>query len=166
MTESLIMQKVHFWTLNGINGSTANPGRAPIVRTKKQMNKCMAEMLKTSSTVTVLFREVNITICIVSSGRRIVTCTILLPTICSSIYLFICLHLSISLSCSTEKKAGNRERETDRQTDRQASGRSAMPKVVSAMPKLISASPKCVYTLDTLYQITIISVLTCINLTY
>ena len=35
-----------FWTLNGINGSLANPGRAPILRTKsvtkKQMNKCMA----------------------------------------------------------------------------------------------------------------------------
>ena len=43
-----IMQKVNFWTLNGINGSTANPGRAPILRTKsvtkKEMNKYMAEI--------------------------------------------------------------------------------------------------------------------------
>ena len=37
MTESLIRQKVHFWTLNGINGLTAIPGRAP-------MNKYMAEI--------------------------------------------------------------------------------------------------------------------------
>ena len=29
MTESHIRQKLHFWTLNGINGSTANPGQAP-----------------------------------------------------------------------------------------------------------------------------------------
>ena len=44
-----IRQKVlFFWTLNGINGSLANPGRAPILRTKsvtkKEMNKCMAEI--------------------------------------------------------------------------------------------------------------------------
>ena len=39
-----IRQNVHFWTLNGINGSMAYPGRAPILRTKKQMNKCMAEI--------------------------------------------------------------------------------------------------------------------------
>ena len=52
MTESLLWQKVHFWTLNGINGSMASPGRAPIVRkkkkkksvTKKQTNKCMVEI--------------------------------------------------------------------------------------------------------------------------
>ena len=35
-------------TLNGINGSLANPGQAPILRkksvTKRQMNKCMAEI--------------------------------------------------------------------------------------------------------------------------
>ena len=38
-----IRQKVHFWTINGINESLANPGRAPILRTKsvtkKEMNK-------------------------------------------------------------------------------------------------------------------------------
>ena len=37
-----------FWTTNGINGSTANPGQAPILQTKsvtkKQSNKCMAEI--------------------------------------------------------------------------------------------------------------------------
>ena len=48
MTESLIMQEVRFWTLNGINGSLASPAQGPILRTKsatkKQMNKCMAEI--------------------------------------------------------------------------------------------------------------------------
>ena len=43
-----IRQKVHFWTLNMINGSTANPGQAPILQTKSvtktEMNKCMAEI--------------------------------------------------------------------------------------------------------------------------
>ena len=37
-----------FFTLNGINGSLADSGRAPKLRTKsvtkKQMNKCMAEI--------------------------------------------------------------------------------------------------------------------------
>ena len=36
------------WKINGINGSLANPGRGPILRTKsvtkKEMNKCMAEI--------------------------------------------------------------------------------------------------------------------------
>ena len=48
MTQSLIRQEVRLWTTNGINGSMANPGRAPILQTKsvtkKQMNKCMAEI--------------------------------------------------------------------------------------------------------------------------
>ena len=48
MTESLLGRKSNFWTINGINSSTANPGRAPILRTKsvtkKEMNKCMAEI--------------------------------------------------------------------------------------------------------------------------
>ena len=48
MTESLLGRKSIFWTINGINGSTANPGRAPILQTKsvtkKEMNKCMAEI--------------------------------------------------------------------------------------------------------------------------
>ena len=48
MTESLLGRKSIFWTLNGINGSLANPGLAPILRTKfvtkKEMNKCMAEI--------------------------------------------------------------------------------------------------------------------------
>ena len=43
-----IRQNSIFWTINGINGSTANPERAPILRaksvTKKVMNKCMAEI--------------------------------------------------------------------------------------------------------------------------
>ena len=43
-----IRQKVHFLDNNGINGSTANPGQAPILRTKsitkKEMNKCIAEI--------------------------------------------------------------------------------------------------------------------------
>ena len=43
-----LRQKVYLWTLNGMNGSMANPGRAPILRTKsvtkKQMNKCRAEI--------------------------------------------------------------------------------------------------------------------------
>ena len=47
-TESLIRQEVHFWALNEINGSMANPRRIPILQTKsvtkKQMNKCMAEI--------------------------------------------------------------------------------------------------------------------------
>ena len=42
MTESLIKQKVHFWTLNGINGSLVIPVTKSV--TKKQMNKCMAEI--------------------------------------------------------------------------------------------------------------------------
>ena len=41
-------QKVLFLTLNGIDGSLASPGRAPILRTKsvtkKKINKCMAEI--------------------------------------------------------------------------------------------------------------------------
>ena len=48
MTESLLGRKSIFWTINGINGSMANPGRAPILRTKsvtkKEMNKYMAEI--------------------------------------------------------------------------------------------------------------------------
>ena len=48
MTESLLGRKSIFWTINGINGSTANPGRAPILRTKsvtkKEINKCLAEI--------------------------------------------------------------------------------------------------------------------------
>ena len=48
MTESLLGRKSIFWTINGINDSLANPGRAPILRTKsvtkKEMNKCMAEI--------------------------------------------------------------------------------------------------------------------------
>ena len=51
-----IRQKVHFWTISGINGSTANPGRAPILRTKsvtkKEMNKCMAEIYDPGGTRT------------------------------------------------------------------------------------------------------------------
>ena len=37
-----ISQKVHFWTLNGINDSLAIPGQAPILRTKSVT--CMAEI--------------------------------------------------------------------------------------------------------------------------
>ena len=48
MTESLLGRKSIFWTINGINGSLANPGQAPILRTKsvtkKEINKCMAEI--------------------------------------------------------------------------------------------------------------------------
>ena len=48
MTESLLGKKSIFWTINGINDSLANPGRAPILRTKfvtkKEMNNCMAEI--------------------------------------------------------------------------------------------------------------------------
>ena len=48
MTESLLGRKTILWTINGINDSLANPGRAPILRTKsvtkKEMNKCMAEI--------------------------------------------------------------------------------------------------------------------------
>ena len=48
MTESLLGRKSIFWTINGINDSLANPGWAPILRTKsvtkKEMNKCMAEI--------------------------------------------------------------------------------------------------------------------------
>ena len=47
-TPPLKGRKSIFWTLNGINGSLANPGRAPILQTKfvtkKEMNKCMAEI--------------------------------------------------------------------------------------------------------------------------
>ena len=43
-----IRQKVNFWTLTGMTGSMANPGQAPILQTKsvtkKQLNKCMAEI--------------------------------------------------------------------------------------------------------------------------
>ena len=43
-----IRQRVHFRTLNAINGSSANPGQASILRTKfvtkKEMNKCKAEI--------------------------------------------------------------------------------------------------------------------------
>ena len=39
MTESLTRQKVHFWTTNGINGSMANPQRAPTLRTKPSVTK-------------------------------------------------------------------------------------------------------------------------------
>ena len=39
----LLGRKSIVWTINGINGSTANPGRAPILRTKsvtkKEINK-------------------------------------------------------------------------------------------------------------------------------
>ena len=46
--KALLGRKSIFWTLNGINGSMANPGRAPILRTKsvtkKQMNKCKVEI--------------------------------------------------------------------------------------------------------------------------
>ena len=34
MTESLLGRKSIFWTINGINDSLANPGRAPILQTK------------------------------------------------------------------------------------------------------------------------------------
>ena len=48
MTESLLGRKSILWTINGINDSLANPGRAPILRTKfitkKEINKCMAEI--------------------------------------------------------------------------------------------------------------------------
>ena len=48
MTENLLDRKSIFWTINGINDSLDNPGRAPIFRTKsvtkKEMNKCMAEI--------------------------------------------------------------------------------------------------------------------------
>ena len=48
MTESLLGRKSILWMINGINGSTANPGRAPILQTKsvtkKEMIKCMAEI--------------------------------------------------------------------------------------------------------------------------
>ena len=48
MTGSLIRQKVHFFTLNGITGSMASPRRAPILLTKSvtktQINKCTAEI--------------------------------------------------------------------------------------------------------------------------
>ena len=48
MTESLLGWKSIFWILNGINGSLAYPWQAPILQTKsitkKQMNKCMAEI--------------------------------------------------------------------------------------------------------------------------
>ena len=48
MTESLLGRKSIFWMINGINDSLANPGQAPILRTKsvtkKEMNKCMAEI--------------------------------------------------------------------------------------------------------------------------
>ena len=48
MTESLLGRKSIIWTINGIRGSLANPGRAPILQTKsvtkKEMNKCMAEI--------------------------------------------------------------------------------------------------------------------------
>ena len=44
----LLGKKSIFWMLNGINGSLANPRRAPILltksATKKQMNTCMAEI--------------------------------------------------------------------------------------------------------------------------
>ena len=47
-TESLLGRKSIFWTINGINDSLANLGRAPILRTKsvtkKEMNKYMAEI--------------------------------------------------------------------------------------------------------------------------
>ena len=44
MTESLLGRKSIVWSLNGITGSVANPGQAPILPTKKQINKCMAEI--------------------------------------------------------------------------------------------------------------------------
>ena len=47
IVESLLGQKSIFLTLHGINGSLADPGRAPILRTKsvtKKMNKSMAEI--------------------------------------------------------------------------------------------------------------------------
>ena len=48
MTESLLGRKSIFRMLNGINGSLANSGQAPILQiiyvTKKQINKCMAEI--------------------------------------------------------------------------------------------------------------------------
>ena len=48
MAESLLGRKSIFWTINGTYDSLANPGRAPILRmksvTKKEMNKCMAEI--------------------------------------------------------------------------------------------------------------------------
>ena len=48
MTESLLGRKSIIWTINGINDSLANPGRVPILQTKsvtkKEMNKCMAEI--------------------------------------------------------------------------------------------------------------------------
>ena len=46
--KALLGKKFILWTINGINDSLANPGRAPISRTKsvtkKEMNKCMAEI--------------------------------------------------------------------------------------------------------------------------
>ena len=48
MTENLLGKKSIFWMIYGINDSLANPGRAPILRTKfvtkKEMNQCMAEI--------------------------------------------------------------------------------------------------------------------------
>ena len=48
MTERLLGRKSILWTINGINDSLANPGQAPILRTKfvkkKEMKKCMAEI--------------------------------------------------------------------------------------------------------------------------
>ena len=56
MTESLLGRKSIFLDDNGINGSTANPGQAPILRpksvTKKEMNKCMAEIYDPGGTRT------------------------------------------------------------------------------------------------------------------
>ena len=57
MTENLLGRKsIFFWTINGINDSLANPGRAPILRTKsvakKEMNKCMAEIYDPGGTGT------------------------------------------------------------------------------------------------------------------
>ena len=39
MTESLLGRKSIFWTLNGINGSLANPARTPILRKKSKTNE-------------------------------------------------------------------------------------------------------------------------------
>ena len=48
MKENLLGRKSIFLTINGINDSLANPGWAPILPTKsitkKEMNKCMAEI--------------------------------------------------------------------------------------------------------------------------
>ena len=44
-TESLLGRKSIFWTINGITGLSANPGRAPILRTKSVTKKKLKYMI-------------------------------------------------------------------------------------------------------------------------